>query len=175
MQSGQTFTPQNDVDVLFLLNFTSAQRTALLTSSHTRALLYTPTNEHFGIGPVEGMACGVPVLACTSGGPTESVVDGQTGFLRDAEPAAWAAALQHILALSDEERKAFASRAQERARSLFGREALAKGVEAALYSVVGLRPLPAKNAHELLLVVGVLCTMTALMCVAVVLAWIYQP
>jgi len=41
-------------DILFLLNFTTSQRSALLTAKSTLALLYTPTNEHFGIGPVEG-------------------------------------------------------------------------------------------------------------------------
>ncbi|TFY64215.1 hypothetical protein EVJ58_g2770 [Rhodofomes roseus] len=73
-------------DVLFLLNFTTAQRSALLSAPSTLALLYTPTNEHFGIGPVEAMVCGLPVLACNTGGPTESVVDSppeeRTGWLR---------------------------------------------------------------------------------------------
>jgi alpha-1,3/alpha-1,6-mannosyltransferase len=69
-----TGTTPNEPDVLFLLNFTTSQRSAPLQSPSTVALLYTPTNEHFGIGPVEGMICGLPVLACDSG-PTESIVD----------------------------------------------------------------------------------------------------
>ena len=53
--------------ILFILNFTMAQRTALLRDPTTLALLYTPANEHFSIVPVEAMACGLPVLACDSG------------------------------------------------------------------------------------------------------------
>jgi len=30
-------------------------------------VLYTPTNEHFGIVPVEGMGSGTPVIALKSG------------------------------------------------------------------------------------------------------------
>lgn len=36
-------------------------------------LLYTPSNEHFGIVPIEAMYMGKPVIACNSGGPTETV------------------------------------------------------------------------------------------------------
>ncbi|KAL4262179.1 Alpha-1,3/1,6-mannosyltransferase ALG2 [Pleurotus pulmonarius] len=63
-----------DPDILFVLNFTTSQRSALLTASSTLCLLYTPANEHFGIVPVEGMLCGLPILACDSGGPIESVL-----------------------------------------------------------------------------------------------------
>lgn len=37
------------------------------------ALLYTPSNEHFGIVPIEAMYMKKPVIACNSGGPTETV------------------------------------------------------------------------------------------------------
>jgi alpha-1,3/alpha-1,6-mannosyltransferase len=37
------------------------------------AVLYTPSNEHFGIVPVESMFMKTPVLACNNGGPLESV------------------------------------------------------------------------------------------------------
>ena len=62
------------------------------------ALRYTPTNEHFGIVPIEAMHAGVrclsqqvtrqlnarlqvPVLATNSGGPTESILHEATGWL----------------------------------------------------------------------------------------------
>ena len=39
----------------------------------------------------------LPVVAVNSGGPTESVVDGETGFLVPPDPAAFATALSRIL------------------------------------------------------------------------------
>ncbi|KAM7286614.1 alpha-1,3/1,6-mannosyltransferase ALG2 [Ixodes scapularis] len=46
-----------------------------------RGVIYTPANEHFGIVPLEAMYMRRPVVACDSGGPTETVADGETGFL----------------------------------------------------------------------------------------------
>ena len=40
------------------------------------------------------MASGRPVVAVNNGGPTESVQDGATGFLRDPTPAAFAGAMK---------------------------------------------------------------------------------
>ncbi|KAI0344995.1 glycosyltransferase family 4 protein, partial [Trametopsis cervina] len=136
-------TTEDSPQILFLLNFTTPQRSALLSAPSTLALLYTPTNEHFGIGPVEAMVCGVPVLACNSGGPTESVIDaeeGRTGWLREPDAEVWAETLMTVVNLSDEERKALGERAQRRAREYFGMEAMASGIEDALRRAVDMGP-----------------------------------
>jgi len=136
-------------DVLFLLNFTTAQRAALLSATTTLALLYTPANEHFGIVPVEAMSSGLPVLACNSGGPTESIDDdpphARTGWLRAPEAANWAAALLEIAELSPSERSALASRARARAREHFGMDAMGRKLEIALVEAaeMGRVPVPA--------------------------------
>jgi len=58
--------------------------------------LVLPAEEDFGIGPVEAMACGRPVIALGRGGACETVVPGVTGWLV-AEPrsGAFAAAIDH--------------------------------------------------------------------------------
>ncbi len=44
------------------------------------ATIYLPEDEDFGMSPLESMAAGKPVLCSDHGGPTESVIDGVTGF-----------------------------------------------------------------------------------------------
>ncbi|KAF9533647.1 alpha-1,3-mannosyltransferase ALG2 [Crepidotus variabilis] len=141
--------------ILFLLNFTTSQRTHLLHSPSTLALLYTPENEHFGIVPVEAMACGLPVLACNSGGPLESVLSSpphservRTGWLVKPDAEKWATALSGILTLqaTAKERDALAVRSKIRARELFGMEAMAKGLELALREAVDM---DAVNYHQM--------------------------
>ena len=135
----------NKPDILILLNFTTAQRSALLNARSTRALLYTPTNEHFGIGPVEAMACGLPVLACNTGGPTESVLEvpeqARTGWLRPPDADHWASALMEIVALSDAERTDLGERAKVRARELFGMDAMAKTLDDKLHEAAAMGPI----------------------------------
>ncbi|PAV23401.1 glycosyltransferase family 4 [Pyrrhoderma noxium] len=128
-------TGDNDIDVLFLLSFSSDQRAALLTAQNTLALLYTPTNEHFGIVPVEAMACGVPVLACPSGGPLETVK--RTGWLVEPDPSSWATLLREsIINLSASDRLAIAECARNRVRELFSLEAMTNQLDEALKEVV---------------------------------------
>jgi glycosyltransferase involved in cell wall biosynthesis len=91
-----------------------AQRDALLAGA--RGLLF-PGEEDFGIVPVEAQAAGLPVIAYGVGGASETVLDGVTGVLFDAQtPAAIAAAIERFeqLALDPEA-------ARENARR-FGRE-----------------------------------------------------
>jgi len=68
-------------------------------------LLYTPDREHFGIVPVEAMYANVPVVAVNSGGPLESIAEGETGFLRPPEESAWAEAVAKILADEGQKRR----------------------------------------------------------------------
>ena len=61
-------------------------------------LLYTPSGEHFGIVPVESMYMGLPVIAINDGaGPTESVVNDESGFLCESEEASFADAIIKII------------------------------------------------------------------------------
>ena len=77
--------------VTFSPSVSDAERDRLLQGAS--CVVYTPENEHFGIVPVEAMYAGAPVLAADSGGPRETVVDGETGFLRPNTPEAFAGAL----------------------------------------------------------------------------------
>ena len=79
---------------MFVQSFTDAERGALLAASC--AVVYTPTDEHFGIVPLEAMAAGRPVLACNSGGPRESVLHGTTGLLAEPQPDAFARAMAQL-------------------------------------------------------------------------------
>lgn len=60
------------------------------------ALLYTPSNEHFGIVPIESMYMQRPVIACNSGGPTETVVNGETGYLCEANEIEFGQAMARL-------------------------------------------------------------------------------
>lgn len=101
--------------VTFLPNFTTEQRALLL--ERAACLVYTPENEHFGIVPIEAMHAGVPVVACASGGPLETVEDGVTGFLRRPVADEFADAIARLAAdraLAMRMGKAGRARVQER-------------------------------------------------------------
>lgn len=86
----------DSIDVLFLLSVPTAFKKTLLAQS--KLLLYTPVNEHFGIVPVEAMHAGLPVLASNTGGPLETIVERETGWLRDARKVSeWTAVMDKVL------------------------------------------------------------------------------
>ncbi len=60
--------------------------------------LYTPSGEHYGFGPVEAMACGKPVIASKVGGPSETVLNGETGFVLADDARAWADKISVLIA-----------------------------------------------------------------------------
>ncbi|CEO95934.1 Alpha-1,3/1,6-mannosyltransferase ALG2 [Plasmodiophora brassicae] len=89
--------PDVSGQVVFLRSFSEAQRSYLL--NRCAAVVYTPQNEHFGIVPIEAMYARRPVIAANSGGPLESIVDGETGtgFLCRPVASEFAAKMKFIL------------------------------------------------------------------------------
>ncbi|XP_059172301.1 alpha-1,3/1,6-mannosyltransferase ALG2-like [Physella acuta] len=70
--------------VTLLRSCSDSQKLTLL--KHCSCLIYTPEREHFGIVPIEAMYMKCPVIAMRSGGPLETVSDGETGYLCSSDP-----------------------------------------------------------------------------------------
>lgn len=81
--------------VTFLLSPSDREKLWLL--KRAQVLIYTPSNEHFGIVPLEGMYLRKPVIAVNSGGPTETIIDDQTGYLCDANEKEFAKAMLKLV------------------------------------------------------------------------------
>ena len=93
-------------------------------------VIYTTIGmEPFGLVPVEGMACGVPVVVTDSGGLTESVVHDETSFVitRDEEklPQALARRLVQLLSNPDLAQE-MGQRGRQRAEERFDKERMAR-------------------------------------------------
>lgn len=48
---------------------------------HAKAFLFASVDEEFGIAPIEAMGQGVPIIAYSSGGLKETIINGKNGFL----------------------------------------------------------------------------------------------
>ncbi|KAF5979367.1 alpha-1 3 alpha-1 6-mannosyltransferase [Fusarium coicis] len=127
------------VPVLFLLSIPNSLKASLLRSA--RILLYTPANEHFGIVPLEAMLARTPVLAANSGGPVETIVDGETGWLRSPKDVdAWADVVRTALKLGDADVQKMGDKGAVRVKDLFGREQMAKRFDEILVDIVSKKP-----------------------------------
>ncbi|EGC34322.1 hypothetical protein DICPUDRAFT_88372 [Dictyostelium purpureum] len=81
--------------VFFLCSINEGQKQWLLLNCC--CLVYTPSFEHFGITPLEGMYASKPVIAVNNGGPLETVVDSKTGFLCPPDQKDFSEAFQKII------------------------------------------------------------------------------
>ncbi|MFN4059402.1 MAG: glycosyltransferase [Paracoccus hibiscisoli] len=81
-------------DIVFETEVSDAQMQDLYRGC--RAVLLAAFNEDQGLTPLEGMALAKPVIAIDRGGPRESVVDGQTGFLVEPEAGPFAQAMLRL-------------------------------------------------------------------------------
>lgn len=73
--------------ILFIKSPSDKHKVWLL--KRCQALVYTPTDEHFGIVPIEGMYSRKPVIAVNRGGPTETIIHTETGWLCDSDTVAF--------------------------------------------------------------------------------------
>ncbi|XP_072268157.1 alpha-1,3/1,6-mannosyltransferase ALG2 isoform X2 [Pyxicephalus adspersus] len=96
-QELKNFAEENEIGnhITFLRSFSDRQKLNLF--HNCTCILYTPSNEHFGIVPVEAMYMHCPVIAVNSGGPLESVVNNVTGFLCPPNAEAFADAMEKFV------------------------------------------------------------------------------
>jgi alpha-1,3/alpha-1,6-mannosyltransferase len=156
-------TIADDIAVLFLHSVPNVFKATLLSTS--RLLVYTPRNEHFGIVPLEAMLVGTPVLAANEGGPTETVVSGQTGWLRDVSKVQdWTEVMRIALEDGDGEQrlKEMGKWGKERVVAEFSKEKLAERLETEIgaMSRKGARP-PLIPFAMVILAVGVMGALAA--------------
>lgn len=57
-----------------------SERSLIELYQNASVYAYTPPCEDFGLGPLEAMACGTPAVVWDYAGPTETVLDGATGY-----------------------------------------------------------------------------------------------
>ena len=122
--------PTQSLDVLFLHNIPGWLKSHLLSTSIL--LVYSPTNEHFGIVPLEAQLHSTPVLATPTGGPLETIEDNLTGFLRPAEQ--WTSVLESVLLKGVNPKMGI--RGRERVVAEFSKEAMAGRLEIECVDVV---------------------------------------
>ena len=124
----------DDIEALFLLSIPAQLKTMLLNAA--TMLLYTPSNEHFGIVPLEAMLAGIPVLAANSGGPLETVIDGETGWLRAVdEPAAWTLVIKEALQ-SKEQLRCMGEKGRQRVKAEFSDTKMAHRLDEEIETMV---------------------------------------
>lgn len=130
-----------DTEVVFLLSVPSSLKTSLLQAASL--LVYTPKFEHFGIVPLEAMLERVPVLAAVTGGPPETVVDGETGWLRSVDDVAeWTRVIARALLMTEAQVAEMGDKGRQRVVQVFSQGEMGRRLEEAIQTMdtIAFRP-----------------------------------
>jgi alpha-1,3/alpha-1,6-mannosyltransferase len=100
-------------NVVFIPNPNDDEYKALFQTSF--CLIFPPVNEDWGIIPIEAMSYGMPVICSNQGGPSESVLDGKTGFLCEPSPEPFSKAIARVATFTPNTYKQFSNAARQRA------------------------------------------------------------
>ena len=95
LEEMQRFAAAQGVTLEARINVSNDELCSLL--NRAKVLLYAPRLEPFGFAPLEGNACGLPVVAVAEGGVRETVTNGVNGLLVESRPEAMAAAVASLL------------------------------------------------------------------------------
>ena len=98
-------------DISFMRSISDKQKVKLLQTAY--CLLYTPTNEHFGIVPIEAMYCEKPVIATNTGGPLETIANNSTGYLVEPRAQDFANAMLNLIS-NPKKQKSFGAMSRQR-------------------------------------------------------------
>jgi alpha-1,3/alpha-1,6-mannosyltransferase len=146
-----------DISILFLHSVPGAFKATLLSTA--RLLVYTPRNEHFGIVPLEAMLAGTPVLAANEGGPTETVISGQTGWLRDVSKVQeWTEVMRIALEDGDGEQRLrdMGKWGRKRVVAEFSKDKMGERLDAAIQDMMRTNVRPALMSNSVLMVLAAL-------------------
>ena len=162
-----TLSIPGEVDVLFLLSVPSSLKTTLLRAA--RLLVYTPKFEHFGIVPLEAMLAGLPVLAARTGGPRETVVEEESGWLRDAgDVSQWTAVMNMVLAeMSENSLKKMGDQGRARVLASFSQGSMARRLDEEIQEMGRLKQRPQVFGPRPVLVAG--------FCLLALLSFVISP
>lgn len=84
-----------DEPIRFITNLSDSEMEDLYRRCY--AVIFTAFNEDQGLTPLEAGMHGKPVVAVNRGGPTETVVDGVSGYLVPPEPKPFSIAMQKLI------------------------------------------------------------------------------
>jgi alpha-1,3/alpha-1,6-mannosyltransferase len=128
--------PDFQGEVVFFHSLTDDQKSYLL--SKCRCVVYTPSNEHFGIVPLEAMFSRKPVVAIANGGPLETIVHKETGYLCEDDSQlveSFAESIQQLLqnpSLAERMGKS----GRDRAQTKFSLDHFSRSLDSALNSLI---------------------------------------